>query len=123
MEADIIITIALVSGFVLLVGHIAKVLRSRMLHKTIRQALRSDGGGLTPALLDKIDDQDRAGGSEDGRYGIVLLAIGAALFCFGLIQGDPDDIRNLSGIALFPVFVGAALLGRVWFIRRSGEGR
>ena len=122
MEADIIITIALVTGFVLLVSHVAKIIRGRMLHQTIREAIRSDSG-LTPALLDRIDEPQRAGGSGDDRIGLVLLALGAALFCYGLIQGDADDIRNRSGIALFPVFVGAALLGRLWFVRRSGAGR
>lgn len=118
METDVLIFITLTTGAVLIVSHLARIFRTQMLQKTIREALRSDSGA-TAALLDKIDEQQPAG-SGDARTGLVLLALGAALFCYGLIQGDADDIRNLSGIALFPVFVSIALLGRVWFLRRSG---
>ena len=121
MEADIIITITLVTGFVLVVSHVTRIIRARMLQRTIRDAIQKDSS-LTPALLDRMDEQQPTGAGDD-RIGLVLLALGAALFCYGLIQGDADDIRNLSGIALFPVFVGATLLGRIWFIRRRGEVR
>jgi hypothetical protein len=50
---------------------------------------------------------------------LVLIALGAALFCYGLIQGGEENIRQLSGLALFPLFVGAALLGRFIYSNRS----
>jgi hypothetical protein len=119
MEADMVISIALVTGAVLIISQFGRILRARMLHKTVREALMRDSN-LTPELLDKIEEQ-KAASNSDGRIGLVLLALGAALFCYGLIQGDADDIRNLAGIALFPVFVGAALLGRIWYLDRRGE--
>ena len=75
---------------------------------------------IVPTLLDKIEESKPQGGGDD-RIGLVLIALGAALFGLGLIQGDPDDIRNLSGLALFPTFVGAVLAGRYWILRRRGE--
>jgi hypothetical protein len=119
MEADMVISIALVSGFVLFFNQVGRILRAYAMHRTVREALSRDSN-LTPELLDRIEEQ-KSSALGDGRVGLVLLALAAALFCFGLIQGDPDDIRNLAGIAVFPLFVGAALLGRVWYLRSRGE--
>lgn len=121
MEADIIITIALTIGFVMVVGHLTRVVRTLMFQRTIREAIRVDSQA-TPALLDRIEER-RPAAIGDDRVGLVLLALGLALFCYGLIQGDPDDVRNLAGIALFPVFVGAALLARLWYLKRQGADR
>src|SRR5687767_14065048 len=99
MEADIVISIAMVTGAVLLFNQLGRIFRARMLHRTIREALSRDSA-LTPELLDRIEEkQPQSGG--DSRIGLVLLALGLALFCFGMIQGDAEDIRNLGGIALF----------------------
>jgi hypothetical protein len=118
MEADIVISIALVSGVVLIFNQIGRILRARAMHKTIREALSRDSN-LTPELLDRIE-QEKNGGFGDTRMGLVLVALAAALFAYGLIQGDADDIRNLASIAVFPLFVGAALLGRIWYLARRG---
>jgi hypothetical protein len=53
----------------------------------------------------------------------VLIALALALFGFGVLQGDVQDLRNMSGAALFPLFVGLALLLRFWWARRrNGQG-
>ncbi|MGZ8997868.1 MAG: hypothetical protein ACXW2T_03325 [Allosphingosinicella sp.] len=119
MQADIAIAIALVTGFVMFINQIGRILRAYAMHKTVREALSRDSN-LTPELLDRIE-QDKTKGYGDGRIGLVLVAIAAAIMVFGLIQGDPDDIRNTAGIAVFPLFVGAALLGRLWYLRSRGE--
>ena len=89
-----------------------------MLHRSVREAMRSDSG-LVPQLLDKLDEP-RSTGSGDDRTGLVLIAIGAAMFGFGLIQGEPEAIRGMSGLSLFPIFVGTVLAGRHWLLRRRG---
>ena len=121
MDQDVLIFITLTTGAVLIASHLTRMIRTALLQRTIREGIRNDSG-VTPALLDQLDDRQPTGSSDD-RTGLVLLALGAALFCFGLIQGDADDIRNFSGIALFPVFVGAVLLGRALYIKRTGAER
>ena len=118
MEADIVITISLVTAFVMFVNQIGRIIRSNSMHRTVREALTRDSN-LTPDLLDKIE-QEKNGGFGDTRLGLVLVALAAALLAYGLIQGDADDIRNLASIAMFPLFVGAALLGRIWYLARRG---
>jgi hypothetical protein len=51
-------------------------------------------------------------GSTEDRNALVLLAIGFAIAGFGLIQGREELIRVSAGAALFPIFVGIALLVR-----------
>jgi hypothetical protein len=119
MAADIIMTIAAIAGIVLVANQIGRIFRTMMMHRTVREAMTRDSG-LAPQLLDRIDQEKRGGVwfGED-RIAIVLLAIGFAILGFGALTGDADDVRNMAGIALFPLFVGAALLGRYLIARRT----
>jgi hypothetical protein len=104
-----------VVGFFLL----ARLLHAWMLHRSIRRALDAKSDAVSP-LIDKLNKpyehlgwqgaSDAPGG--DDRNALVLLAIGLAMAGFGLIQGHEELIRISAGAALFPAFVGAALLVR-----------
>ena len=118
MQADIIISIALVTGVVLIFNQLGRIFRARMLHKTIREALSRDSA-LTPELLDRIDEKQPSGYSDD-RTGLILIAIGAAILVFALIGAPTGDAADIASIAIFPIFVGAALAGRHWYRNRSG---
>jgi ABC-type phosphate transport system permease subunit len=120
MEEDIVIAIAFATAAVLIVNQLGRVFRALMLHRTIRKGIEHNNA-LTPELFDKIEEQKGSGGGfGDDRIAVVLLAIGLATIGFGLIQGSAENIRNMSSIALFPLFVGAALFGRWHFRRRAG---
>lgn len=119
MEVDIIITIAIATVFVTFFMQVGRIMRVYAMHKTVREAM-SRNSDLTPDLLDRIE-RDKGTSFGDGRIGIVLVAIAAAIIVFGLIEGDANGIRETLEIAIFPLFVGAALLGRLWYLRRRGE--
>jgi hypothetical protein len=122
MAADIIISIAISVAIVLIFNQLGRIIRTMILHRTIRKGMIHNSA-LTPELLDRIETQQPDSGFGDDRIGLVLLAIGLAIVGFGVIQGDPDDIRNTAGVALFPLFVGAVLLGRhVYLARRGASG-
>ena len=118
MQFDVLIFAILTTGAVLIIGQVARLFRMGMLHRTIRKAIDRDSGAVSE-LLAGIEEKPAP--NSDDRTGLVLLALAAAVFLFGVIQGDPEDIRNMGGIALFPAFVGAALLGRFVFKQRSGR--
>ena len=118
MEADIIITIALVAGAVLAIAHIGRILRTYAMQRTIREAIHTNSDA-TPVLLERIDDLKSKGPGDD-RIATVLLALGAAILGYGLIAADPGDATELAGMSLFPIFVGLGLLARLWVIRRRG---
>jgi hypothetical protein len=122
MEADIIGFIAIAVAVTVAIVQLGRVLRTMMLHRTVRDALTRDNA-LGPALLDKLEEPKSGGGFGDDRIGLVLLAIGFAAIGFALIQGSQDTIKNVTGMALFPLFVGAVLLGRfIWNRRTGAEG-
>jgi len=122
MAADIIISIAIAVAVVLIFNQLGRVIRTMILHRTIRKGMIHNST-LTPELLDRIETTKPETGFGDDRIGLVLLAIGLAILGFGVIQGDAEDIRNTAGVALFPLFVGAVLLGRhIFLARRAASG-
>ena len=118
MEYDVLIFAVLTAGAVLIINQLARIVRTSMLHRTIRQAITADNAAV-PALLAGIDEKPAP--SSDDRTGLVLLALGIATLIFGAIRGDGEDFRNMAGIAMYPILVGAALLGRFWYAKRSGR--
>ncbi len=119
MRFELLIPIVAIASVVLIINQIGRVMRARMHHRTLREAIARDSN-VAPEFIAKLDeDPDGRGG--DARTGLILIAVAAALFGFGLVQGDEEAIRNLGGVALFPAFVGAALLGRqAYLARREG---
>lgn len=111
---NVTVVALVVIGFFLL----ARLLHAWMLHRSIRRALESKSD-TTLAMIDKLNKPYEHLGSRpaddtpgDDRNGLVLLAIGLAMAGFGLIQGNEQMIRISAGAALFPAFVGIALLYR-----------
>jgi hypothetical protein len=100
---------------------LARLLHAWLLHRSIRRALdaKSDAVGPLIEKLNKPYEHVGARPSEpatdspgDDRNGLVLLAIGLAMAGFGFIQGHEQIVRVAAGAALFPAFVGIALLVR-----------
>jgi hypothetical protein len=96
-----------------------RLIHAWMLHRTLRQAIKEDAPVAAP-LVDKIDRKsDRQGELPgDDRNGLVLVALGLALGGFALIQQD-SNMRMTLGAALFPLFVGLALLCRDFLVKRA----
>jgi len=119
MEADIagFIMVALVTAFV--AGQIFRTLRTYAAQKTLREAI-SRGVTVTPEMLVEAEKTAEPG-ANDLRSGMVLIALALAIAGFGLIQGSTDAVKNTAGIALFPMFVGIALLLRLRLRPTKGD--
>lgn len=117
-DLDVVLAIsALTTGAVLIIIQLARLWRAAMQHRTIREAISRDSDAV-PALLAGVEPEREPTGANDDRTAMVLIALGLALFVFALIQGDQDDLKNMGGAALFPIFVGLALLLRQYLVKR-----
>ena len=119
MESDIagFITVGVVITFV--AAQIFRTLRTHSAQKTLREAI-TRGVTVTPEMLVEAEKTAEPG-ANDQRNGMVLIALALAVAGLGLIQGHEAAIRGTMGIALFPLFVGIALLIRVRLARQQGE--
>ena len=118
MEADIagFIMVGLVTAFV--AGQVFRTLRTYSAQKTLREAI-TRGVPVTPEMLVEAEKSAEPG-ANDLRNGMVLIALALAIAGFGLIEGG-SSIKETMGIALFPLFVGVALLLRVRMRQTKGE--
>lgn len=117
--------VAMIAAFAsMLLGFLAIVrfLRAWLLHRTLRKAIDRDSAAA-PALIERIgaleDGRNQLG--NDDRNGMVLIALGLALVGFAMIGlgNRPDEMRVVASAALFPLFVGIALLVRRQMLKRE----
>lgn len=113
------------AALVLVVLLVTRLIQSFMLHRSINKSIEANSGH-TESLIDKVDkplELIKRGGAgvdpADDRNGLVLVAIGLAMAGFGIVQGDEETIRMAIGAALFPLFVGIALLVRRRLLKRE----
>lgn len=91
--------------------NLGRIIQAWMIHRSLRAAMATDRK-LAEDLAAKLDIVgQRAEPRGDDRAGLVLLAIGLATAGYGLILDDAST-RTILGAALFPSFVGVALLVR-----------
>ena len=76
--------------------------------QTLQAALES-GKDLPPDIIKKLSVGMRHR-SADLRRGIIFVAIGLAAIGLGILVDDGDAFREISGGALFPLFIGFGYL-------------
>lgn len=113
MGENVLISAVLTTGAVLIVAHLASLLKTSMLHRTIREAISRDNMAV-PALLKGLEEPSADRGSNDDRLGAILFALGLAVMLFGIVRVDTD----MGGAGLIPALVGVALLVRYQFAKR-----
>lgn len=84
----------------------------------VLEAMTRQGETVSPATIHALGIRPR-NRNADLRTGIILIALAVAFFLLGAIIGDEDAIRGLSGIAMFPLIIGAAYVGIWAFIGRK----
>jgi hypothetical protein len=111
VEAAVISSMFLAGMFLL-----ARIIHAWMIHRSVRTAIEAKSGDAS-ALIDKLNkpyELNEHGAPRpkhgDDRIALVLIAIGLAIAGFGVIQGSEAGLRTATGAALFPLFVGAALV-------------
>ena len=119
MEVDIIIGVAIAAVAAFLIAQVSRVIRAVMVHRTLRKGIEH-GQPLTADMVDRLDRAPQPG-AADQRGGFVLIAIALALICAGLLNPGDNNWLQLLTAALFPLFVGVALLLRLKYGARRAE--
>ena len=119
MEVDIIIGVAIAAVAAFLIAQVSRVSRAVMVHRTLRKGIEH-GQPLTADMVDRLDRAPQPG-VADQRGGFVLIAIALALICAGLLNPGDNNWLQLLTAALFPLFVGVALLLRLKYGARRAE--
>jgi hypothetical protein len=99
---------------IVFIGGLFQYLRVRSTNETLRK-LAESGQPVDRELLQSVRTGEGDGGPSSYLVGgIITLAVAAALYFFGeemgAITGDPQVGPVMRAVALFPAFIGAALL-------------
>ncbi|MES2754431.1 MAG: hypothetical protein V4659_07175 [Pseudomonadota bacterium] len=116
---DVLLSAVFMTAAVLVVTQFARLVRTKVEHNTIREAISRDNQSVSQ-MLSAIEEKPQPTGQNDDRTAMILIALGLAMVGMGLVQGDQDDIRNFVGAGLFPGLVGIALLIRYYLVQRRG---
>lgn len=106
------ISVLIIASAMVLFTFLIQWVRARRIstfHESLREAIRQG----SPKVDDMLAQLDRPPSIGFGAIGPVLIAVGFALPLFGLIDGDLN--REMVGIGMFPLLVGAVL---TWQARR-----
>jgi hypothetical protein len=112
------IVLFLVTGAAVCVYLVLKFRLRKEVQATYRLALEK-GSELSPEVLEAISG-DAPKPQQDLRRGLFWAAIGGALAIAGLVQGEPEAIRPVLGVAALPLLIGAAYLG-LWILAREEQ--
>jgi hypothetical protein len=125
MRSDVLVILVIVAAGLVSLAQVGRLLRTHWLHRTIRKALSAESATADEliAKLGLISKLEAETGGGDGRSGAILLAVGAALIGFGIVQGDDSALRLFGGGAFFPLAVGAVLVFRARRNASDGAGR
>ncbi|WP_223788010.1 DUF6249 domain-containing protein [Marinicella meishanensis] len=110
----IIFTLAMLIFVHMVNRHKLKIKTHELLEKSLDKGI-----DVTPEMIEKLH-QDRSPRYKDFRRGIIMAAIGAAVFCFSLIIPEDDTAKVFRGLSLFPFFVGAGFL-LVWKVNKYDD--
>ncbi len=104
------------SMFVIGMFLLARIIHAFMIHRSVRKAIEAKSGDAG-ALIEKLNKPyemvgfgDKRAKTGDDRLALVLIAIGFAIVGFGLLLPETEARQLTAGSALFPLFVGIALL-------------
>jgi hypothetical protein len=116
-ETEMIVAITVATALVMIIALGFRALNLRSLHRTVTTAIEN-GSPDTPALIDRLGQRPRV---SQRLVAYVLLAIAVAIVGVGLLEGNLYDLKEAVAPALFPGFVGVAILIYLRGVERAGD--
>lgn len=122
MGVEIVVPVAVFGSFVLMVWIVMHFLAKRRAEafQTLRLGIEK-GQVMTPEAMMAM--ARTASPLADLRRGIVFVAIALAFGAFAAIIGteEPDALRPMLGVAVFPLFLGLAFIGLHLFANENKQ--
>src|SRR5688500_9320110 len=103
---ELFVPMAVFIMITVVIGLFTRLIATAFLHRTIREAMRSDPGNVS-LLVDRLDRHLPWG---DALLGWVFLALGVAMLLFGFTEDDPEQRRDILRSTIIPFVVGVAVL-------------
>ena len=115
---EMVVMIAAFSALVLGMVHLARLLGTMIMHRTIRKAIDRDPHSAEPLLTRLTAPIEPSG---DDRTATLLIAFGIAMVVSSLVVGDPRWMHYAIAGAVFPLIIGSALWLRHYLINRTQQ--
>ncbi len=112
---ELLMPLAVFGSFVLIVGHVTRLLSNISLNNTLREALRSHPPSV-PLLAQRLDSRQPW---ADALVGWIFIAFAAGLVLLALFEPG-DERRDIFQAAVVPALVGVVVLGFVRWAKREG---
>ena len=105
-----------VFGMIPLIVFLGLFFRNKARAKNVElvQSMLNKDKDISPEIIRAVGFTGKRSHS-DLRTGMILVAVGAAMFIFGGVIPEEEAQSVLGGLAMFPVFIGIAYLG-FWFL-------
>lgn len=117
MESEVVVLFFIIGSLVTIIlvhlmnSHKTRIKTHELLEKSIDK-----GFDVTPELLDKLNNV-KSPRFKDFRRGIIMCAIGAAVYAFSWIIPPDDTAKVFRGLSVFPFFTGVGFL-IVWKVNK-----
>ena len=105
-ETEMIVVVTLAVAIVMIIALGFRVLNLRSLHRTVTTAIEQ-GSPEVPVLIERLGRRPRV---SHRLIAYVLIAIALAIVGAGALEGNFADLKETLVAAMFPGFVGVAIL-------------
>jgi NhaP-type Na+/H+ or K+/H+ antiporter len=106
MYVQLFVPMAVFVMLVAITSLICRLIGMGMVHKTIREAMRSEPGAI-PSLVERLD---RPAPWGDALLGWIFLALAAAIALFAVTETDEEARIDLLRGTIIPIVVGVVVL-------------
>ena len=110
MESEVVVLFFIIGSLATIIlvhlinSHKVKIKTHELLEKSIEK-----GFDVTPELLDKLNNV-KSPRFKDFRRGIIMSAIGAAVYSFSWVIPPDDTAQVFRGLSVFPFFTGVGFV-------------
>lgn len=121
LGVEVLVPVALFTMCALIVWAVcAYRFKTRKAVTNVLEAMTQKGETITPEIIHALGIQPRKP-HADLRTGVILIALGIAFLILGIAMGqsDKEAFAAFSGIAMFPILIGAAYVGLWVFVGRK----